>query len=468
MTIGNSVEILRDKFAQSIGLPFAEILPESTIEEALLEVGVSYRKRLFCPIVTLWGWLSQVLDKDKSCHKAVSRVISYLVAEGQTPPSTDTSAYCKARKRIKAVLLLCLMRLTGKQLHDDSETEWLWRGRRVAVFDGSSLTMADTPANQKKYPQPKSQAKGCGFPAGRIVCGFSLATGAVLDAMMSSLCEVNLFRQLYVHLQAGDVALGDRIFGTFADICLLFARGVDSAFRVHGARKTDFTKGKRLARWDHIVEWVKPKQCPPGLKRKLFNQLPQQILLREVRFHIPIKGFRTEQVTLVTTLLDLKEYTRIDLAQLYGLRWHAEIDLKHLKTTMGMEHLPSKTPQMVVKDFYMHLLAYNLIRKLQLEASSQHGVAPLALLFCAVIQHLSSFTCLLAHATDEQRTYEYEQLIYLISTEKLPFRPNRVEPRVVKRRPKKYRWLSMPREQLKRKCQNRKIDPKTLKAYPAY
>jgi hypothetical protein len=330
--------------------------------------------------------------------------------------------------------------------------------------------MADTPSNQKRYPQPKSQAKGCGFPAGRIVCGFSLATGAVLDAVLSSLAvgEVNLFRQLYVHLQAGDVALGDRMFGTFADICLLFARGVDSAFRVHGARKTDFMKGKRLARWDHLVEWVKPEQCSPGLQRKLFDQLPERILLREVRFHIPIKGFRTEEVTLVTTLLDPKEYRRIDLAQLYGLRWHAEIDLKHLKTTMGMEHLPSKTPQMVVKDFYMHLLAYNLIRKLQLEASHQHGVDPLALSFSAVIQHLSSFTCLLAHATDEQRTYQYEQLIYLISTEKLPTRPNRVEPRVVKRRPKKYPMLSMPRKQLKRLCQNRKIDPKTLKVSRAY
>ena len=300
MTIGNPVAILRQKFAQSIGLPFADVLSESDIESALEDEGVTYRKRLFCPIVTLWAWISQVLDKDKSCKKAVSRVISYLVAEGMTPPSTDTGAYCKARARLKERMLLGLMRLTGKHSHEQPEEEFLWCGRRVAVFDGSSLTMADTEKNQKKYPQPTSQAKGCGFPAGRIVCGFSLATGAVLDAVISPLSvgEVNLFRQLYVHLQASDVALGDRIFGTFADICLLFARGVDSAFRVHGARKTDFRKGKRLARWDHIVEWVKPKQCPRGLKKKLFDQLPQRILLREVRFHIPIKGFRTEDVTL--------------------------------------------------------------------------------------------------------------------------------------------------------------------------
>ena len=459
----NRVACLRQKFQQSIGLPFADILPEAEIEEALKAEGSSYRKRLFCPMITLWAWLSQVLDADKSCKKAVSRVVAYLVAAGHTPPSTDTSAYCKARKRIQAIFLLCLMRLIGKHLHEQPEPEWLWCGRRAVVFDGSRLTMADTEKNQAKYPQPKSQAKGCGFPAGRIVCGFSLSTGAVLDAVISSLSfgEVSLFHQLYVHLQAGDVALGDRMFGTFADICLLLARGVDSAFRMHGARKTDFRKGKRLALWDHIVQWIKPKQCPKGLKKKLYDQLPQRILLRETRFHIPKKGFRTEDVTLVTTLLDPKEYTRIDLAELYRLRWQAEIDLRHLKTTMQMEHLPSKTPEMVVKDFYVHLLAYNLIRTVQLEASNQHAVDPLSLSFCATIQHLSSFSSLLAHASAAQRLYEYTQLIFLVSTEKLPFRPNRVEPRVVKRRPKAYPRLTKPRKQVRRKLMNDRYFPRT-------
>ena len=202
MTIGNQVAILREKFAQSIGLPFAEILPESEIEQALQDEGVTYRKRLFCPIVTLWAWISQVLDPDKSCKKALSRLISYLVAEGQPVPSTDTSGYCKARERLRERLLLRFVRKTGKHSHEQPEEEFLWCGRRVAVFDGSSMTMADTEKNQAKYPQPKSQAKGCGFPAGRIVCGFSLSTGAVLDAVISPLAvgEVNLFRQLAYNL----------------------------------------------------------------------------------------------------------------------------------------------------------------------------------------------------------------------------------------------------------------------------
>ncbi len=169
MTIVNPVAILRDKLSQSVGLPFADVLCESDIESALEDEGITYRKRLFCPIVTLWAWLSQVLDKDKSCKKALSRLISYMVASGQAVASTDTSGYCKARKRLPERLLLGFVRKVGKHLHESPESQWLWCGRRVAVFDGSGLTMADTPANQKRYPQPKSQEKGCGFHAGLIV-----------------------------------------------------------------------------------------------------------------------------------------------------------------------------------------------------------------------------------------------------------------------------------------------------------
>ena len=161
-------------------------------------------------------------------------------------------------------------------------------------------------------------------------------------------------------------------------------------------------------------------------------------------------------------MLDPKEYTRTDLAELYRLRWHAEVDLKHLKTTMGMEHLPSKTPEMVRKDFYVHLLAYNLIRTVQLQASRQYGVDPLALSFCATIQHVSSFTCIFAHATKEQGANEYTQLIYLVSTEKLPLRPNRVEPRAVKRRPKAYPRLKKPRKQVRRKLMNDRYFPRAV------
>ncbi len=210
----------------------------------------------------------------------------------------------------------------------------------------------------------------------RIVVRFCLSTGAVLDTAISafSVGEVNLFRRLFANLQAGSLTLGDRIFGTYADICLLKNRCVESAFRLHGARKTDFRRGKRLSKWDHLVHWEKPLRCPTGLSKKQFDLLPTQLLMREVRFYIQRRGFRTEDVTLVTTLLDPKTYSKQALAQLYGYRWHAELDIRHLKTTMKMDFLPSKTPEMVRKDFYVHLLAYNLIRHLQWEAGCQSSV----------------------------------------------------------------------------------------------
>ncbi|MCZ6680849.1 MAG: IS4 family transposase, partial [Candidatus Poribacteria bacterium] len=370
----------------------------------------------------------------------------------------------------KEKFLLRLVRLTGINTHNKQQGSWLWCGREPAVVDGSSFLMADTTENQGEYPQHKNQAKGCGFPIGRIVLLFSLATGAVLDSAISAFCvgEINLFRRLYPHLKAGSVVLGDRIFGTYCDICLLLARGVDAVFRLHGARKTDFRKGKCISRWDHIIHWTKPKKCPVGLTQQQFNALPAQLLLREVRFQIPFKGFRTEDVTLVTTLLDAKLYSMSALAELYRLRWQVELDIRILKTTMKMEHLWSKTPEMIRKEFYIHLLAYNLIRQLQFEAGIESEALPITLSFKATVQHFSNFVVLLAHSIAQRRIHFYHQLIMLISKEILDVRSNRVEPRVVKRRPKSYRRMTVPRKQLKRKCKNRKINPQTAQMTPSY
>lgn len=468
--VSQTVAILRNKLANSIGLPFVQLLPESFLEKILTEEKVSYRKRCFCPIITLWAWLSQVLDPDKSCKNALSRVMAHLVADNQAPPSTSTSAYCQARGRLSENLPPRLVRLTGSDLQRNQPSDWLWYNRDVFVVDGSSLLMADTEENQEVYRQHKSQKEGCGFPIARIVAVFSLFTGAVLDAAISGFNtgEINLFRRLYPNLRAGSVALGDRMFGTYADICLLSKRLVDSVFRLHGSRPADFRKGKRISRWDHIVMWTKPKQRPVGISKSVFDTLPQQLLLREVRFHIQVKGFRTEDVTLVTTLLDHNLYPLSALAELYGLRWQVELDIRHLKTTMGMEHLLSKTPQMVKKEFYIHLLAYNLIRQLQCEAGREYGILPITLSFKATIQHLSNFLFLLAMTTAQQRRQIYQQLITLIAHEKLMIRPNRIEPRVVKRRPKNYQRMNGSRKQLKQKCLSRKINPKTGKSSPSY
>lgn len=440
------VTILKERFFNGIGFPFKDLLSETMIQQALQEQGISYRNRLYTPIITLWMWLYQVLCKDKSCKNAVSHAVSCLSASKGPTVSTDTGAYCKARKRLKEGFLVFLQRLTGKSLHQQSQP--LWCGRSVLLVDGSTVTATDTPANQKEYPQPESQADGCGFPMANIVGLFCLAAGALLEIAIGdqSIHEINLFRSLCKHIQPGCVVLGDRLYGTYADVCLLKARAVDCVFRMHWRRKTDFRKGKILGCYDHVVQWTKPIACSQGLAPNLYKKLPENIQLREVRYLVEVKGFRTREVTLVTTLLDAETYSKQDLAELYELRWNVEIDLRHLKTTMGMEHLSSKSPQMVRKELYIHLLAYNLVRTLMFRAGVKHQVAPLRLSFQTTIRHLINFGRELAHARSKAaRQRIYKALLYSVFKEQLPIRPGRSEPRLKKRRPKNYKYLQRPR-----------------------
>ena len=442
----NYVTILKERFFNGIGFPFKDLLSETMIQQALQEQGISYRNRLYTPIITLWMWLYQVLCKDKSCKNAVSHAVSCLSASKLPTVSTDTGAYCKARKRLKEGFLVFLQRLTGKCLHQQSQP--LWCGRSVLLVDGSTVTAADTPANQKEYPQPESQADGCGFPMANIVALFCLATGALLEIAIGdqSIHEINLFRSLCKHIQPGCVVLGDRLYGAYADVCLLKARAVDCVFRMHWRRKTDFRKGKILGCYDHVVQWTKPIARSQGLAPNLYKKLPENIQLREVRYLVEVKGFRTREVTLVTTLLDAETYSKQDLAELYELRWNVEIDLRHLKTTMGMEHLSSRSPQMVRKELYIHLLAYNLVRTLMFQAGVRHQVAPLKLSFQTTIRHLINFGGESAHVRSKAaRQRIYKALLYSVFKEQLPIQPGRYEPRLKKRRPKNYKYLQRPR-----------------------
>ncbi len=442
----NYVTILKERFFNGIGFPFKDLLSETMIQQALQEQGISYRNRLYTPIITLWMWLYQVLCKDKSCKNAVSHAVSCLSASKLPTVSTDTGAYCKARKRLKEGFLVFLQRLTGKGLHQQSQP--LWCDRSVLLVDGSTVTATDTPANQKEYPQPESQADGCGFPMANVVALFCLAAGALLEIAIGdqSIHEINLFRSLCKHIQPGCVVLGDRLYGTYADVCLLKARAVDCVFRMHWRRKTDFRKGKILGCYDHVVQWTRPIACSQGLAPNLYKKLPENIQLREVRYFVEVKGFRTRKVTLVTTLLDAETYSKQDLAELYELRWNVEIDLRHLKTTMGMEHLSSKSPQMVRKELYIHLLAYNLVRTLMFQAGVRHQVAPLKLSFQTTIRHLINFGGESAHVRSKAaRQRIYKALLYSVFKEQLPIQPGRYEPRLKKRRPKNYKYLQRPR-----------------------
>ena len=300
------VQILKDKFSQSLGLPFQELLPTSVIEQALRELKIRYYQRLFDPIVTLWAFLSQVIEADKSCHNAVSKVIAYLAGLEVEIPSTDTSAYCQARSRLPETLLQKLFRQTGQILEEKVTAEYLWCGRNVKVIDGSTVSMPDTAENQKAYPQPSSQKPGCGFPIAKIGVIFSLATGAAMalciDVMNTH--DIKLARQLYQFLNPLDILLGDRAFCAYADMIAIKKINCDAVFRKHQARKTSMRKGKIIGDCDKLVTWYKPKVCPKGLSQDEFDALPQTITVREIYYYIVIPGFRTERVSLITTLLD--------------------------------------------------------------------------------------------------------------------------------------------------------------------
>ncbi len=448
------VQILVDKYSSSMGLPFQKLLPESFLADALDEEKIKYRQRIFSPIVTIWAFLSQVLDTDKSCHNAVSRIISWLAGAGAEIPSEDNSAYCQARKRLPEKLIEKLFIEVGNKLESNTTPEQIWCGRHVKVLDGSTVSMPDTIDNPQAYPQPSSQKVGCGFPLAKIMVLFSITTGAAIGIVIDvfKTHDIKLARQLYKYLNPGDIALGDRAFCAYSDIYFLQKQECDAIFRKHQGRSKQLKKGlpsnggKRLGSNDSLVIWHKPKSRPKGLSKEEFDSLPPNLLLREVHYYICIPGYRTKQVTLITTLLDAQLYPTLELVKIYELRWDVELDLKHIKTTLGMDILRGKTPAMVRKEIYVYLLAYNLLRTVMWQAVSQKGVNPLRISLQGTRQHLNNFISELKDASPINRKRLYQIMLQLIAHKLVPSRPGRVEPRVRKRRPKSYPLMQQPRQ----------------------
>lgn len=454
-TVPNRAKILKYKFMQSLGLPFREVLPEAVIQQAIDELKIKYRRRLFDPFVTLWVFLSQVLDVDKSCENAVSRVIAWLSTENLEIPATDTSAYCQARKRLPEKLLEKLLSFVAQKLQSQVMLEQLWCGRHVKVIDGSTVSMPDTTLNQKAYPQPTSQKPGCGFPIAKIGVVFCLATGAAVALVIDVLNthDIQLARKLYGFLNKRDVLLGDRAFCAYADLISRKNLDCDAVFRKHQSRKTSMLKGKIVGDCDKLVTWHKPNKCPQGLSKQEFDSLPKTLLVREIYYYIIIPGFRTEQVSLITTLLDTENYPTLEIVSLYGSRWNVEVNLKHLKTTLGMEVLRGKTPQIVRKEIYTFLLAYNLLRTLMWEAGTTYGVRPLRLSLQGTRHHLDNFIPQLLATSGLQHHKIYLTLLKVIVHKPVSHRPGRSEPRVRKRRPKSYPLMTKPRHQASNQLQ---------------
>src|SRR5262249_12461151 len=376
-------------------VPYTDARTEAVSAQAVTAI-TGWLDRIFSPLVTLWVFLGQVLRADHSCRAAVARLIAHRLAQGQSPCSAETGAYCQARKRLPESFFADVACSVGRRLDDRAEQRWLWKGRRVYLFDGTTVTMPDTPANQAAYPQVYNQKPGLGFPIARLGAVISLACGAVVNLGFCQYAgkgqgEVSLLRRLWDVLRPGDVLLADRLIANWLNILLLQKRGVELVSRLNKAnRKADFRRGRRLGAEDHIVRWAKPTSIR-SLDRETYQALPEFITVRETRIRVAQPGFRVRSVVVVTTLLDPRQATKEDLATLYRARWNAELDLRSLKSAMQMRELRCKTPELVRKEVWAHILAYNLIRTVMAQAAARHDVLPRSISFTGAMQTLEAF-----------------------------------------------------------------------------
>jgi hypothetical protein len=394
-----------------------------------------HRERLYPPTVALSMFMRQALSADGSCQKAVNGWAVQRAAEGLSVQSVRTGGYCKARQRLPVAMVTALTRETGRLVSVGAPRGWRWRGRTVKLVDGTGISMPDTPQNQASYPQPNSQALGVGFPLMRLVAVVCLATGALIDAAIGphegkGSSELGLLRGLGKAFSAGDLVLADAFYCNYFVIATLLAAGVDVLFEQHGARVTDFRRGISISVRDHLVRLAKP-QRPRWMTEPQYAEFAAAITVREVK---------VEGQVLLTSLLNPRNVSKGELHQLYGRRWDVELDLRNIKTTLGVDVLRCQTPSMIVKELWVHLLAYNLIRLLMAQAAQDVKVHPRELSFKHTVQLWTEWT---AHGGT--RRVSPAILFKLIGQRRAGNRPGRIEPRARKRRPKPYPWLKIPR-----------------------
>lgn len=446
--------LVLDSLLQSPGLPFADALSEEAIQTAFQEEGVTFGTEddaVYTPAVTLWTFLSQMLHKgeQRSCLAAVSRVIVLLVTLGREPCSDNTGAYCRARAKICERVLCRLTYHVADTCEAALPSDWKWKELNVFLVDGFTVSMPDTPANQKAYPQSASQAEGLGFPLLRGLVMLSLATAmvrglAVGPCVGKETGETALLRELFHRFRPGDVIVADRFHCSYFMICLLRALGVHVVVRLHQRRKADFRRGTGLGPGDHLVTWLRPPR-PDWMDEETYEQMPESLEIREVEVAVAQPGFRVQTLVVVTTLLDAENYTRNDLAELYHKRWLAELDIRAIKCSMGMDVLRCQSPEMVRKEIWACMLAYNLVRHRILQAAMARKRSPRQISFTAAMQKIAASWAQGPVLDEAAAAALLETELKHLAAHRVGHRPNRVEPRAVKRRPKPHKLLTAPR-----------------------
>jgi Transposase DDE domain len=441
-----SITTIRQRFSSE----WAALLQPDAILTVCREIGyTAWRDRVLTPVTTVQLFLLQILHGNTACsHLPHLSGLRFSAA-----------AYCQARTRLPLRFFALLLERFGSAVQQSALDEGRWHGHRTFLVDGSGCSMPDTPALQQAFGQPSEQRPGCGFPVARLLGLFHAGSGVLLKLVIAPLLTHDLAQVQAVHpsLQEGDVLVADRGLCSYAHVALLVQAGVHAVLRVGARQIVDFTPGRPFvkpsvrrtsavkgiprSRWlktlgvhDQLVAWLKPKTCPSWLTREALAALPETIVLREVRYDISTPGFRTRQITLVTTLLDGESYRVADLAELYHQRWRVETSLAQLKTTMRMDVLHCQTVPGVLKELTVFPIVYNLVRMVMCQSATLQQIGVERIIFVDALRWLS--------APSSGRP-----LVALIVN---PVRPHRVEPRVKKRRPKSFPLMIKPRQELRR------------------
>jgi hypothetical protein len=450
--------VITQPFLQKAGLPFASVLDAESIQKVFREEEAFFgQDDIFSTEIVLWAFLAQTLrdGKGAACAAAVADIATYMLQTGQRPPSGDTGDYCRARAKLNLTVLQRLVRESAQQLDRDADKSWLWKGLHAKLVDGFTFTMPDTPENQAAFPQPTSQMPGVGFPIARACAVVSLATASICNLAIGSYegkqtGEPALLRGMLETFAEKDVAVFDRYYCSYMMLAMLINNGTHACTRLHQCRTSDFRRGRRLGPDDHLVTWYRP-QKPNWMSSEQYEKIPEKLELRELCFDVTEPVRRAETITVITTLTDPREYSKEDIAELYGFRWNVELDILQIKQTLNLDHVRCKSPDMVRRELWVTLLAYNLIRKLIATSAAIHHKQPRRLGFTLACQTVLASWILFSTGSCSNSTATYTTLLSYIAGNEVANRPGRIEPRVLKRRRHRYPLMQNPRDQLRKK-----------------
>ncbi len=445
-------------------LPFGNVLSADRIRDIFADSDVLFgygENDLWNTGLTLWSFVGQVLQdgKQSSCNAAVTNATRYMIEHGMQPPSPDSGEYCRARHKLNAQVLRQLVCGIAEQMSYQDPDGWLWHGKDVKLVDGFTFTMPDTPENQEEFPQSKTQKPGVGFPIARACTVLSLANACIHDIAIGPYAgketgETALLRKVLDSFRPGDVMLADRYFCSFFMLAILKSRGIDVCMRLHQLRQVDRSEVKWLGENDFIDTWHRPQRAK-WMSQELYDSIPEQMEIRIVTFDAKAEN-QTEPLNVVTTLLDHEKYPASEIGKLYGYRWHVELDIFSIKQSLNLDHLRCKSPDMIRREFWTTLLAYNMVRLVCAQAAFVHDKLPRQMSFTIACNTLLSQWLMPPDESIRQTLGKHN--LFQIACNEVGNRPGRIEPRVIKRRHKSYSLMTRPRNQYKQaKAQDRTI-----------